>query len=106
VYEADGHLKGNLDVQTVACSGGKCPVKVPAPAAALVFLNDQAFAASNPTTTSAVASGTGAAVSASASKTPSAKGTVDSDPRNAAVGVQATMCLLVATAIVAAVNLI
>uniref|UniRef100_D8QFJ7 Glycoside hydrolase family 79 protein n=1 Tax=Schizophyllum commune (strain H4-8 / FGSC 9210) TaxID=578458 RepID=D8QFJ7_SCHCM len=41
-FEVDGILRGDLDVQTVACSDGGCAVHVPAPGFALVFLEDDA----------------------------------------------------------------
>jgi len=42
-FESDGRLKGNLDVQTVACdqTARTCPIRVPAPGFALVFLSPQ-----------------------------------------------------------------
>ena len=39
-FEVDGILRGDLDVQTVACSDGACAIHVPAPGFALVFLED------------------------------------------------------------------
>ncbi|KAF7967416.1 hypothetical protein HWV62_34391 [Athelia sp. TMB] len=48
-YGADGRLQGNLSVVTVPCSGGACPIHVPAPGFALVSLTDAAFSEVNPT---------------------------------------------------------
>ncbi|KAJ7572959.1 hypothetical protein C8J56DRAFT_1133492, partial [Mycena floridula] len=47
VYESDGRIKGEVDVQTVTCNGGNCVIKVPAPGFALVFLSEQALAGSD-----------------------------------------------------------
>jgi hypothetical protein len=38
---------GQQDIQTVACNNGLCPVKVPAPSFALVFLSDKALSDSD-----------------------------------------------------------
>lgn len=42
-FGSDGRLTGDLDIKTVACSGGTCQVQVPAPSIALVFLTDDAL---------------------------------------------------------------
>jgi hypothetical protein len=47
VFESDGRLKGTLNITTVSCDQGAnvCNIRVPAPAAALVFLADDPAAA-------------------------------------------------------------
>ncbi|KAJ7572949.1 hypothetical protein C8J56DRAFT_1133482 [Mycena floridula] len=47
VYESDGRIKGEVDIQTVTCNGGNCIIKVPAPGFALVFVSEQALAGSD-----------------------------------------------------------
>ena len=49
-FEADGRLKGDLNVVTVPCdtAANTCTVTVPAPGFALVFLNDQSYTDSTP----------------------------------------------------------
>ncbi|KAL0952547.1 hypothetical protein HGRIS_006805 [Hohenbuehelia grisea] len=44
IFESDGRLMGNEDIQTVQCDTGTnlCSIKVPAPGFALVFLSDSA----------------------------------------------------------------
>ncbi|TFK29184.1 hypothetical protein FA15DRAFT_610933 [Coprinopsis marcescibilis] len=44
-YESDGRLQGQEDIQTVTCDQGAntCAIHVPAPGAALVFLNNEAL---------------------------------------------------------------
>ena len=43
-FESDGLLRGDQVTETVACTGGVCPISVPAPGAAVVFLtNDLIF---------------------------------------------------------------
>jgi len=53
-FESDGRLKGTLDVQTVACdqNANTCPIQVPAPGFALVFINSQVLSevSNNPST--------------------------------------------------------
>ena len=51
--ESDGRLKGEEFIETVACdqAANVCPIKVPAPAVALVFFNDQALQEITPTST-------------------------------------------------------
>ena len=44
MFESDGRLKGDIDVRTVTCDDtGACPVVVPAPGFALVFLSEDAL---------------------------------------------------------------
>ncbi|KAJ3552241.1 hypothetical protein NM688_g4255 [Phlebia brevispora] len=52
-YESDGRFQGDESVVTVQCNqaAGTCPIRVPAPGFALVFLNNDALAASEPQTT-------------------------------------------------------
>lgn len=50
----DGRFQGNESIQTVVCDSSKimtCPIKVPAPGFALVFLSQQALSESEPTST-------------------------------------------------------
>ncbi|KAL7278756.1 hypothetical protein ACG7TL_007763 [Trametes sanguinea] len=56
-FEADGRLKGDLDIQTVQCDQGAntCQVKVPAPGFALVFMSDEAMQESEPASTATFA---------------------------------------------------
>ncbi|EJD36488.1 hypothetical protein AURDEDRAFT_140062 [Auricularia subglabra TFB-10046 SS5] len=42
-FESDGLLRGEHQTETVQCSGGSCPIRVPAPGIALVFLTDSAY---------------------------------------------------------------
>jgi len=51
--QSDGTLQGQESVQTITCQNGVCPVKIPAPGFALVFLSNNALeeASSGPTTT-------------------------------------------------------
>ncbi|EJD54199.1 glycoside hydrolase family 79 protein [Auricularia subglabra TFB-10046 SS5] len=42
-FESDGLLRGKHTTEVVPCSGGSCPVRVPAPGIALVFLTEPAF---------------------------------------------------------------
>jgi hypothetical protein len=81
VFESNGQPQGALDVQTVACAGGKCAVSVPAPGAALVFLTPQALQASTPTSTAAVPSGSG---TGSGTGTPGASSTTKTKAKNTA----------------------
>jgi hypothetical protein len=41
-FASDGRLRGEQQTVVVACDNGVCTIPVPAPAIALVFLNDQA----------------------------------------------------------------
>ncbi|OCH90122.1 hypothetical protein OBBRIDRAFT_793583 [Obba rivulosa] len=52
-FQADGRLQGDEDVQTISCdqTQNTCQVTVPAPGVALVFLTDEAFEESTPSTT-------------------------------------------------------
>ncbi|KAK0190675.1 glycoside hydrolase family 79 protein [Armillaria mellea] len=45
IFESDGRLTGQEDIKTVTCdqNANTCPITVPAPGFALVFLNDEAF---------------------------------------------------------------
>ncbi|KAK0230497.1 glycoside hydrolase family 79 protein [Armillaria fumosa] len=45
IFESDGRLMGQEDIKTVNCdqNANTCPITVPAPGFALVFLNDEAF---------------------------------------------------------------
>ncbi|KAJ7057387.1 glycoside hydrolase family 79 protein [Mycena amicta] len=43
VFESDGRLVGDEDIQTVQCVDAVCAVKVPAPGFALVYLTDEVF---------------------------------------------------------------
>ncbi|KAK0453921.1 glycoside hydrolase family 79 protein [Armillaria borealis] len=45
IFESDGRLMGQEDIKTVTCdqNTNTCPITVPAPGFALVFLNDEAF---------------------------------------------------------------
>ncbi|KAI0938000.1 hypothetical protein AcV7_003315 [Taiwanofungus camphoratus] len=56
-YAADGRLQGSEDVQTITCDQGAntCLVQVPAPGFALVFMSDEAFQDSVPTSTATFA---------------------------------------------------
>ncbi|KZP13253.1 glycoside hydrolase family 79 protein [Athelia psychrophila] len=47
-FESDGRLQGNLSVSTIQCTNNVCPVRVPAPGFALVFLTDASFSEVNP----------------------------------------------------------
>ncbi|KZV91536.1 hypothetical protein EXIGLDRAFT_719226 [Exidia glandulosa HHB12029] len=42
-FESDGLPRGEHETVTIPCSAGVCPVPVPAPGAALVFLNDNSY---------------------------------------------------------------
>ncbi|EJD50973.1 hypothetical protein AURDEDRAFT_160114 [Auricularia subglabra TFB-10046 SS5] len=42
-FESDGLLRGEHKTETVACSGGVCPVRVPGPSIALVFLTESSY---------------------------------------------------------------
>ncbi|KIM82064.1 glycoside hydrolase family 79 protein [Piloderma croceum F 1598] len=46
-FASDGRLMGQQYIQTIACNGGSCKVKVPAPSFALVFLSDKALSESD-----------------------------------------------------------
>ncbi|EJD47719.1 glycoside hydrolase family 79 protein [Auricularia subglabra TFB-10046 SS5] len=46
-FESDGLLRGKHTTEIVPCSGGQCPVRVPAPGIALVFLNEPAYVPEN-----------------------------------------------------------
>ena len=52
-FSSDGRLVGNESITTVQCdtTNNVCPIKVPAPAVALVFFNDQALQEITPTST-------------------------------------------------------
>ncbi|EIN05136.1 hypothetical protein PUNSTDRAFT_107422 [Punctularia strigosozonata HHB-11173 SS5] len=52
-FASDGRLKGDLDLQTVTCdtTANTCPIKVPAPGFALVFLSDDALSAADSVST-------------------------------------------------------
>ncbi|KAF8324445.1 uncharacterized protein EI90DRAFT_2934654 [Cantharellus anzutake] len=51
LFSSDGRPQGNVSTLTVQCnSNNGCPVKVPAPGAALVFLSDQSVTESGPGT--------------------------------------------------------
>jgi hypothetical protein len=112
-FQVTGDLRGDLDVQTVACNGGKCAVKVPAPAAAIVFMNDKAFAASNPVV-AASGSGSSAAPSASTTdKVAAGKGKTTgsgsgsgTDAEGAAVGLRAALGFVAAVVIGTVVNIL
>ncbi len=44
MFQSDGRLYGDLNVQTIPCDPtAGCQIKVPAPAAAIVFLTDEAY---------------------------------------------------------------
>ncbi|KZV79252.1 hypothetical protein EXIGLDRAFT_476338 [Exidia glandulosa HHB12029] len=42
-FESDGLLRGEHDTVTVKCDGQSCPVRVPGPSVALVFLTDSSY---------------------------------------------------------------
>jgi len=52
VFETDGRLSGQIQIQTVNCDQGanQCQIQVPAPGFALVFLSDTAYGEVNPPT--------------------------------------------------------
>ena len=52
-FSSDGRLIGTESIVTVQCdqTAGTCPIKVPAPGFALVMMNDQAAAGSEPMAT-------------------------------------------------------
>lgn len=50
-FDSDGRFAGQEVIETVTCVNGKCPVTVPAPGFALVFLSDDAMNEPNPTAT-------------------------------------------------------
>ncbi|KAI0031066.1 hypothetical protein K488DRAFT_52875 [Vararia minispora EC-137] len=52
-FTSDGRLTGDLSVQTIQCdtTNNVCKVVVPAPGAALIFLDDDSYTAVTPTTT-------------------------------------------------------
>ncbi|EMD34946.1 glycoside hydrolase family 79 protein [Gelatoporia subvermispora B] len=52
-FAADGRLSGDEEIQTITCdqTQNTCQVTVPAPGVAVVFLTDEAFAESEPSTT-------------------------------------------------------
>jgi hypothetical protein len=101
VFESrDGLPKGDIHVETVQCSAGKCPVKVPAPAAAVVFLNDKAFEASNQASTTTAGPGkTGGTATGKAGSAATGKSDTDSTSGNnsGASGIRAAVGLVAAS---------
>lgn len=51
MFESDGRPVGDVNITTVQCNNSVCPVYVPAPGFALVFLSSSALSESNSGTT-------------------------------------------------------
>jgi len=67
-FSSDGRLQGSEMIYTFACANGVCPVTMPAPSVAIVYLTSNAFSESEPTTTATfgtTTTATGAANTAS-----------------------------------------
>jgi len=47
-FGSDGRMQGDIDTETIQCTGGTCPITVKAPSIVLAFLNEQALTDSSP----------------------------------------------------------